>query len=498
MKQVLCLKKEAIEAQALAFCRQAGLFLHGAGARPLRAAAAVSGGADSMALLRLLLALRHELGIELTACHVNHGLRGAAADRDEAFVRTECGKLGVELRVFRAAELGPVPAHPGEEWARRLRYRCFESLRGEGIDRVATAHTVTDQAETLLFRLARGTGLHGAAGIRPARGFFVRPLLGLTRAQTEAYCRAVGQSWVTDETNLTDAYARNRLRSGALPALRSANAAAEENLARFCEKAARADAYFARQAERLLESAADPARRPASLPGGARRTLAQGGQVWAAEPLREADPLILEAAMHKLAALVRDPEEKYIRLLCALVRRGSGAVQLSGRASARAGQGAFWLEETDPPAENRAPAPGAGLPFDPARREEYPLDGEYRLRARLFGPGFQEKTQVVHKKDLKNQADYARIAMLHPAAVVRSRKPGDFFRPAGRNLRKSLRKWMNEAAVPPQERDRLPLLADGSEILWVCGGGFAEGLAPDGDSRVILLLEAEKERKFES
>ena len=88
--------------------------------------------------------------------------------------------------------------------------------------------------------------------------------------------------------------------------------------------------------------------------------------------------------------------------------------------------------------------------------------------------------------------------MLHPAAVVRSRKPGDFFRPAGRNLRKSLRKWMNEAAVPPQERDRLPLLADGSEILWVCGGGFAEGLAPDGDSRVILLLEAEKERKFES
>ena len=226
---------------------------------PLHLAAAVSGGADSMALLRILLALQPEFGFVLSACHVNHGLRGKTADRDEAFVRAECARLGVPLRVFHAAEMadevGLPSEHAGEDWARRLRYACFARLCGEGIDVVATAHTANDQAETLLLRLARGTGLHGAAGIRPKRGCYLRPLLALTRQDTESFCRAAGQAWVTDETNATDAYARNRVRRAALPALQSTNGAAVENLARFCEKAARADAYFARKAEELLSAA---------------------------------------------------------------------------------------------------------------------------------------------------------------------------------------------------------------------------------------------------
>ena len=153
--------------------------LSGAAAAAL--AAAVSGGADSMALLRILLALQPEFGYTLSACHVNHGLRGESADRDEAFVRAECAGLGVPLRVFHAAEMadtvGLPPEHAGEDWARRLRYACFARLCEEGIDAVATAHTANDQAETLLLRLARGTGLHGAAGIRPKRGCYLRPLL---------------------------------------------------------------------------------------------------------------------------------------------------------------------------------------------------------------------------------------------------------------------------------------------------------------------------------
>ena len=201
---------------------------------PLHLAAAVSGGADSMALLRILLALQPEFGFVLSACHVNHGLRGETADRDEAFVRAECARLGVPLRVFHAAEMadevGLPSEHAGEDWARRLRYACFARLCGEGIDVVATAHTANDQAETLLLRLARGTGLHGAAGIRPKRGCYLRPLLALTRQDTESFCRAAGQAWVTDETNATDAYARNRVRRAALPALQSTNGAAVETL----------------------------------------------------------------------------------------------------------------------------------------------------------------------------------------------------------------------------------------------------------------------------
>ena len=147
----------------------------------LRLAAAVSGGADSMALLLLLRQLQPRFGYTLSACHVNHGLRGQSADRDEAFVRVECARLGVPLRVFHAAELVSPPVHAGEDWARRLRYTAFAQLQGQGIDAIATAHTANDQAETLLLRLARGTGLHGAGGIRPRRGCYLRPLLCLSR-----------------------------------------------------------------------------------------------------------------------------------------------------------------------------------------------------------------------------------------------------------------------------------------------------------------------------
>ena len=150
------------------FARQEQLFAPAEPGRALHLCAAVSGGADSMALLQVLLELRGAFGYTLSACHVNHGLRGETADRDEAFVRAECARLEVPLTVFRPADVGmAVPPHAGEDWARRLRYACFAQLLAGGIDCIATAHTATDQAETLLFRLARGTGLHGAGGIRP-------------------------------------------------------------------------------------------------------------------------------------------------------------------------------------------------------------------------------------------------------------------------------------------------------------------------------------------
>lgn len=455
------------EARVLAWCEQAGLFAHGQ-----RVAAAVSGGADSMALLRVLLALAGQLGVEVSACHVNHRLRGADADADEAFVRAECARLGVPLAVYRAGEDGLPGASGGEAGARALRYACFARAHSAGIDRIATAHTVTDQAETLLFRLARGTGLDGAGGIRPARDFYVRPLLCLTREEVEDYCRAAGQRWVTDQTNLSDAYARNRLRHDALPALRQANAGAERNLARFCEKAARASAYFDRAAAALLAEAAAGAPRP-------------GPGVWALEPLQRADALILEAAAHALVAPHRDPEALYIRLICQAVAQGTGAVQLRPGVRLRAGQGCLWLETPLPEGAAALPA----QPFRPEKRTEYPLGGGKILLARLEKETFQEKTQVVHKKDLKNVADYARITMLHPALTLRTRQPGDTYRPAGRGITKSLRKWMNEQAVPPDRRDSLPLLADGSEVVWVCGAGFAEGLAPDGAGGLVLHLE---------
>ena len=464
------------------FARQEQLFAPAEPGLALHLCAAVSGGADSMALLCLIRPLAEEKGIALTVCHVNHGLRGETADRDEAFVRAECARLGVPLTVFRPTDVGmTVPPHAGEDWARRLRYACFAQLLAGGIDCIATAHTATDQAETLLFRLARGTGLHGAGGIRPRRGCYLRPLLCLSRAETETVCRAAGQPWVTDETNDTDAYARNRLRHSALPALESTNAAAVQNLARFCEKAARADAYLAAGAARLLAAARLPGAEPA----------------WQLAPLQAADPLLLETALHSLVAPVRDAEEKYVQLLCAVVRQGSGAVQLTGQVRFCAGNGCLRQEMLPDALPRQLESAPQQVPFLPKKQPEFRLRGGWKGKAELLTADFEEKIQVVHKKDLKNRADYARITTLYTSLVLRARQPGDRFRPAGRGLSKPLRKWMNEAGVPNELRDTLPLLASGSEILWVCGEGFADGLAPDTESRWILHLDAEIETQEE-
>ena len=462
----------AILARVADFCTREGLLQPGI---PLQLAAAVSGGADSMALLLLLRQLQPRFGYTLSACHVNHGLRGQSADRDEAFVRTECARLGVPLRVFHAAEIAPPPAHAGEDWARRLRYTAFAQLQEQGIDAIATAHTANDQAETLLLHLARGTGLHGAGGIRPRRGGYLRPLLCLSRAETEAVCRAAGQQWVTDETNDTDAYARNRLRHSALPALESTNAAAVQNLARFCEKAARADAYLAAGAARLLAAARLPGAEPA----------------WQLAPLQAADPLLLETALHSLVAPVRDAEEKYVQLLCAVVRQGSGAVQLTGQVRFCAGNGCLRQEMLPDALPRQLESAPQQVPFLPKKQPEFRLRGGWKGKAELLTADFEEKIQVVHKKDLKNRADYARITTLYAGLVLRTRQPGDVYRPAGRAVHNRLRKWMNEADIPAQQRDTLPLLAAGSEVLWVCGSGFAEGLAPDETTTQILQMEQE-------
>ena len=147
-----------------------------------------------------------------------------------------------------------------------------------------------------------------------------------------------------------------------------------------------------------------------------------------------------------------------------------------------------WQLESAPQQVPLLPEKTAGIP---AAR------GAGRGKAELLTTDFEEKYKSFIKKDLKNRADYARITTLYTGLVLRARQPGDRFRPAGRGLSKPLRKWMNEAGVPNELRDTLPLLASGSEILWVCGEGFADGLAPDTESRWILHLDAEIETQEE-
>lgn len=190
---------------------------------------ALSGGADSVALLRILLSL----GYRCHAVHCNFHLRGEESDRDERFVTALCHTLGVECEVVNFDTLGYAAEQKVsiEMAARELRYREFERLRqAHGLDAIAVAHHQDDAVETLLLNLIRGAGINGLTGMKVRNGHVVRPLLCLTRDEVINYLDHLGQPYVTDSTNLTDAYARNKVRLNLLPLMQQINPAAKENI----------------------------------------------------------------------------------------------------------------------------------------------------------------------------------------------------------------------------------------------------------------------------
>jgi tRNA(Ile)-lysidine synthase len=205
-----------------------------------RVAVAVSGGADSVALLLLLAQLRDDLGIVLSVAHVNHELRGSESDGDERFVATLANEHGLELHCCKA----PLARTDSgiEAAARKLRYEFFQQLALEGrFDKIATAHTQDDQAETVLMRIMRGTGIRGLAGIHPRTVFegpgeVVRPLLTFRRVDLEAFLHGRHQHWHEDSSNRDQAFLRNRVRHGLVPLLKEDfGAAVVSNLADLAE-----------------------------------------------------------------------------------------------------------------------------------------------------------------------------------------------------------------------------------------------------------------------
>ncbi len=199
-----------------------------------RTIVALSGGADSVALLRLLL----EAAADVVALHCNFHLRAEESDRDERFVRDLCARLGVELHVRHFDTLGYARAKgvSVEMAARELRYEWFEAMRAElGCDSIAVAHHQDDQAETVLLNLLRGTGLRGLVGMRRRNGHIVRPLLHLAKQELLAYLQSIGQDYVEDSTNLQRGALRNRLRLDVMPLLRNINPRVVEHICRTAE-----------------------------------------------------------------------------------------------------------------------------------------------------------------------------------------------------------------------------------------------------------------------
>ncbi|MGC2160541.1 MAG: tRNA lysidine(34) synthetase TilS [Silvibacterium sp.] len=248
----------------------------------MRLAVAVSGGADSVALLRALLEAAPEIGLVLSVAHVHHGIRGAEADADAAFVAGLAAQFG--LAFHRKDVDAPAAAREHretlEEAARNLRYAWFRELLASGVaDAVATAHTLDDQAETVLHKLLRGAWTEGLSGIHPVlaqpKGTILRPFLGVRRVEIEDWLSRIGQSWREDATNADTAYTRNRLRRELLPALAAYNPQICGHLANLATLARDEDAYWQGELMRSLPQLLLPGK---PVRGGGRAASTDPGE----------------------------------------------------------------------------------------------------------------------------------------------------------------------------------------------------------------------------
>lgn len=409
--------------------------------------AGLSGGADSVAMVHYLCSHSAELGIQVIAAHVNHGLRGEEADRDELFSAEFCQSLGIECRVIHAdiAAAAKQNSQGIEECGREVRYSFFRRLCGAD-GRIATAHTLTDNAETILMNLTKGAGTKGLCGIPPVRGNIVRPLLGVTRQEVELYCSYYGLTFVTDSTNLSDEYARNNLRHHVVPALRQINPGFELAVGRMTEILRCDEDFFEEQAERVLSEAAE-------TDGGYQLDVLR--QLPRALLMR-----VISAAAEK-AGSVRIGYD-HIAAVERIIFRG-GAVVIAGGIRCETIGNTLFIGKKE------LAIPSWSIPLVP---EGTRLPDGRILTVCQVDFCMPKNRSKINNLLFNNFINYDTI--INTGGIVRNRRPGDAYRPAGRGVKKTLKKLFNEAKIPVSERGRLALLECGGEIVWAEGFGVSQ------------------------
>lgn len=470
-------------------------------------AAGVSGGADSVCLLYLLVRLQREIPFRLAAVHVNHGLR-AEAGEDAAYVEGLCGQWGVSFYLREVDVAGHAAAYrlSEEEAGRLLRYQAFHEVLGEiragERGRIAVAHNAEDRAETMLFHMFRGSGLKGFSSIRPVRESVIRPLLCVSREQIEACLTAEGLDWREDATNREDVYARNKIRHYILSyAQREICGGAVSHMGELADMLAETESYLARETERLYDRYVkeDIERKP-----GGNRTAAgalEAGNLYGEVKIelagfRAEDVVmrkrILLCALERITPYRKDITARHIAGLMELTEKeGSKELFLPYGVRAVKEYDVLFLRRRDETAgvmfpeicvEASALAPGVAVAFDAPGAGSF----TFTLWEAAFLPAasfFYRKEQNIPENRYTKWFDYDKITT---SLLLRTRKPGDYLTIDDALHTQSVKQYMINEKIPKARRDGMYLLADGTHILWVPGHRVSRHYRVEKNTRRIL------------
>lgn len=420
----------------------------------------LSGGADSVCLLSVLNSLKAEYGFSLVAAHINHGIRGAEAQRDEESCKRLCESLNVPLEILHAdiPKLSKQQGIGEEECGRIVRYDFFRSLAGKR-GKIATAHNLNDNAETLLLNLVRGAGSKGACGIPPVRDNIIRPLIETDRKSIEKYCQENNLQYVTDSTNLECEYSRNKIRIKVLPTLCEINQNAVGALSGFASRM--------REQEAFLESVVNE-----------KYALCVKNSV-----LYEAEFSALDIFLKKriagrfLSELSHgEVESKHIDDFLRFVGSGKALVTAS----------ATELVSRD------------GKIFKkPEQAEQFSVD--FSLDDKTISLTFCEISveeydtkdlQNLNKDMLDNLIDCDKISN---TLILRSRKDGDKFTFSKRRVTKTVKKLFNEDKIPPEVRNKRIILDSDGEVVWLRGYGTNKKFRISAETKKAIKLNISQE-----
>lgn len=452
-----------------------------------RVVVGLSGGADSVCLLFVLFELQKEIDFQVYAVHINHHLRGQEAHRDALYVDKLCKKMQVPLEIadVQVSKLASELKIGTEEAGRAARYQVFEAY-GEkvGATKIALAHHQNDLAETMIYHLARGTDLAGLAPIRPRRGKYIRPLLCMNRGQIEHYLKERGIEYVTDSSNLEDDYTRNKIRHHVVEYLeQEVNEQTAAHMSETAESLGELYDFLKEEASKklvkygrsFLKGQENIIRETQWMPDGQKMD-----GVFLADELQDEPGIltgyVVRLAIEVLAEGLKDITREHIRMVQELFGKEVGKeIHLPyGLVGKREYTGVFLgkelpVLEKEQDSAMEVPVPGH------VHWNEYEILCEFDVK----------KPEEIREKPCTKWFDYDKMKR---NLVLRYRKTGDYLVVNKDGGKKKLKDYFIDQKISKEQRDQIPLLCCGSEVLWAVGYRISEAYKITNETKNVLKV----------